>query len=286
MLGTDHRFHSFPALFVLMMEVVLRVNQLDACELDDSLIEVLQHQFLEIFKPLQSIKCQQFMPEFKVLLRFAIWKYSVYDGSNTFGQGLMDLMYNRPLTSLHKGGLFVAVVLAEWLLDRCDLLTSKFCHPSSVQWLTNWATITTKTLSLLNFIMFLIRGHYPTLKERLLHLKMVPGRPQVLHDVSHSYLTRELLWHGFSEFVFFVLPHFNLFSLQNLSRRMLNVKAASDNTMCAFCEGIPTMPHLSNCGHLYCYYCLKANLIADTHFSCLTCNEIVTACRPASEAIL
>lgn len=264
------------------MEAVLRVNQLDACELDDNIAEILQQHFLEIFKPFQSLFLHQFGPELKTFVRFLVWKFSLGNENSTFGQRMLNLSYDsgnsEHLSSLQRGGLFLFFVLVEWMSERCDW----FMNTRALQ----YCTAAMKTLSLLNFVVFLIRGCYPTLKERLFKLKIVPTTPQSLRTVSHSYLTREILWHGFSEFVFFILPHINFFTLRNLARRLCNIKTSFDHSgMCSFCEGLPTLPQVSDCGHLYCYYCLQANLQADTRFPCCVCSNLVHTCTPASEII-
>lgn len=271
-------------------EAVLRVNQLDACELDDSISEILQHQFVAVFRPFQSIFIHQFGPELKAFVRFLLWRFSIStNGRSTFGQSMLSLSYDNGgsgnLSVIQRSGLFVAMVMMEWLQERSEWLVSKFPQLSSLQRVLDYSTTTVKTLSLFNFVLFLISGHYPSLKERLLGLRMVPTSPQFIHQPSHSYLTREILWHGFSEFVFFILPHFNLFSLWNWVRRVSNAKTTTDNKLCAFCEGLPTQAHLSSCGHMYCYYCLQANLQADPKYPCCVCNEIVHSCTPAAEAL-
>lgn len=272
------------------MEVVLRVNQLDACELDDTLTNVLQHQLLAALRPLQSTKFLNYLPELKTLLRLLVWKFSLSDHHNTLGQGMLDLKYasvrgSARLSLFQRGGLFIAVVLGEWMLERADTLTAYCPRPSQAQQGLVWLSTALRTLSLFNFIFFLIRGKYPTLKERVLGLGMLPDKPQAIREVSHRYLTREILWHGFSEFIFFVLPHFNYFSVRNLVRKVLGSKSSTSTTCCTFCEAIPILPHLSDCGHIYCYYCLKSNLIADSNFPCPACNDAVTACIPISEVM-
>ena len=272
------------------MEVVLRVNQLDACELDVNLVDILQHQLLGALRPLQSSQFLKYLPELKTLLRLLVWRFSLYDHNNTLGQELLDLKYSSSngqethLSLFQRGGLFVATVLAEWMLDRADTLTA--CCPRSLhaQQVLAWMTAVMRTLSLFNFILFLIGGQYPTLKERLFCLGMLPKRPQALREVNHKYLTREILWHGFSEFIFFILPHFNFFSLHNIVRRTSGSKSTNSNC-CTLCKALPILPHLSDCGHIYCYYCLKSNLIADSNFPCPACNDVATACIPISEVL-
>ena len=267
------------------MEVVLRVDQLDASELDQNIADILQHQFLQIFTPLESLRIQQLEPELKALIRFLLWKYSLGTGDCTFGQRMLSLTYTQSSrTPVQKAGLFFTLVVTEWLMDRGDWLSSKFPTIAPLhKWLEH-STTALKLLSLLNFIVFLIQGCYPTLKERLLGLQLVPTRPQTLRDVSHSYMTREIMWHGFSEFLFFILPHFNLFALWSRIKRLCST-VTTDHQLCAFCETTPTMPHLSNCGHMYCYYCLAANLKANSKFSCFVCNQQVLPYTAASQVI-
>jgi peroxin-2 len=270
-------------------ETVLRVNQLDACELDDTISDVLQHHFLEIFRPLQSVRIDQMKPELKALMRCVLWNFSLGSGSGTFGQRMLSLVYvtrnnSSTLSSIQRIGLFYSFVLSEWVVERGDGILWKLPGNVSVR-LLHHGQLAVKALSLINFMVFLVQGCYPTLKERLLGLHILPTSPQTLRTISHRYLTREILWHGFSEFMFFVLPHFNLFTLWNMLRRVCNAKASTDNKLCSFCEGLPTVPHISDCGHLYCYYCLSANLLADSNFPCSMCNQLVKTITPASETI-
>lgn len=270
------------------MEEVLRVDQLDACELDDSIADILQYHFLEILRPLQSITIDRFKPELKALIRFLLWKFSLSRDSSTFGQRMLNLTYaaknSESLSSVQKGGLLFYFVFAEWAMDRSDFLLRPL--PGAIHSaLVRLCSSAVKTFSLINFVIFLMHGCYPTPKERLLRLQMVPTRPQTLRAVSHAYLSREILWHGFSEFLFFILPHFNLFALRNVIRRLWNTGISETYKVCSFCEDSPTFPHISDCGHLYCYYCLSANLKADSSFPCCVCSQAVRTMTPASETI-
>ena len=276
-------------------ETVLRVSQLDATELDDELSSLLQQQFIAIFRSLPLHFISRFKPELKLFIRWLVWKYSVHESNSTFGQKMMDLHYNAsnggPMTLRHRFGIFLILVVAEWLKERFDVLLSFVTQapPSSVQKTLDNITACIKGFSLLNFILFLLYGSYPTVKERLLSLTMSPSRPQALRQLSYEYMNREILWHGFSELVFYILPHFNLFAICNWLRRSLRGakdKGAADLQVanfehCSFCEGSPTMPHVAECGHVYCYYCLRANCLADSNFPCSVCSRAVHKWTPA-----
>lgn len=270
-------------------ENVLRVSQLDATELDDELSSLLQQQFVGIFRSIPLHFISRFKPELKLFVRWLVWKYSVHESNCTFGQKMMDLHYNTtkggPLALRHRFGLFLVLVIAEWLKERFDVLLMFFtlAPPSSVQKILDGITAFIKSLSLVNFILFLLYGSYPTVKERLFGLTMMPSRPQALRQPSYKYMNREILWHGFSEFIFYILPHFNLFALRNWLRRNLRLaqdKSAADLKVenfekCVFCEEAPTMPRVAECGHVYCYYCLRANCLADSNFPCSVCSRPV-----------
>lgn len=277
-------------------ERVLRVNQLDATELDQQLTEILQHQFVEIFHNLPSLYLSRFKPELKALVRFVLWSWSVRQRGSTFGQDMLGLQYSlsasqfKPLKLSHRLFIFVLLVLSEWIKDRVDTVARILrlpLTPAALERTLNRVLAVVKMLSLLNFVVFLIRGVHPTLKENALGLHMLSKHPQALRSTSYEYMNREILWHGFSEFIFFVLPHLNLFAAQNWIRRMVGIirkpssgeeDATRDFTCCVFCEKQPTMPHVSACGHVYCYYCLRANLVADGSFPCSACGADTTSC--------
>ena len=273
----------------MVSEAVLRVSQLDATELDDELSSLLQQQFVTIFKSLPIQFISRFKPELKLFVRWLVWRYSVQESGSTFGQKMMDLHYstatNGPLHLSQRLGLFFIFVVAEWIRERFDVFVSLVteAQPSTVQRIVDSTVAFLKGLSLLNFVLFLLYGCYPSVKERLLRLAMSPSKPQVMRQLSYDYMNREILWHGFSEFIFHVLPHFNLFALRNWFRRRLRhgqdrtsrLQPDANFEKCSFCECVPSLPHLSDCGHVYCYYCLRANCLADPNFPCSVCSEPV-----------
>ena len=53
---------------------------------------------------------------------------------------------------------------------------------------------------------FLFNGHYRTLLDRILGLRLAPSRSQLSRQVSFEYLNRQLVWHAFTEFLLFFLP--------------------------------------------------------------------------------
>lgn len=271
-----------------MSEKVLRVSQLDATELDDDLLSVLQEQLLAVFKVLPSTRLLYFKPELRAALKAMLWWYSVRTTGQTYGQEMLDIQFSTEalritrLSVQHKLTLLILGVGVEWIKERFHVLgslVSPSLAPRQLETLLSYLSAAASILSLLNFTVFLLRGSYPTLKERLAGLLIAPSTPQTLRTFSYDYMNREILWHGFSEFIFFVLPHFNVFAIRNWLRRVAlsPYSSPTDHSVCVFCEKPPTRPSVTQCGHVYCYYCLQANCMADSRFSCSVCGHILSS---------
>lgn len=190
-------------------------------------------------------------------------------------------------------------------------------------------------LSLGNFLAFLIHGIYPSLTNRILGISYTPlSMTQVSltsnpETISYEFQDRQLIWNTLTEFLAFTLP---LLSLRKLSVRLewlvkhYSTKKSPTEPMfrflpescCAICyqesasksiagqnasvdDNMVTNPYITNCGHVYCYYCLsrklaefsdlnggkpvseeEANKTIDdgTHWLCLRCGKPVVYCMP------
>ncbi len=269
-------------------EKVLRVSQLDAVELDEEISNILQSQFLEVFYSLPvTLSLHRIKPELKAAFRCLIWWFSIRRTGATFGQQMLNLTYSGSSHYLwHQVPLFIFSVLGDWISERLDDITPFISsQPREALRLAKMILATLKALSLLNFLLFLLHGQYPSLKERLSGLTMIPTQPQTLRQLSYDYMNREILWYGFSEFIFFILPQLNLFSLKNWLKRKLGPWIGSRNKetdyrTCSFCDKTVTMPHITSCGHVYCYYCVAANCLADKMFSCTLCGDVILNYTP------
>ena len=270
-----------------LAEKVLRISQLDALELDSELLGAMQDQFFHIFGFLpSSVFIERLRPELKTLLTCLLYKFSLFQAGNcTFGQGFMSLQYtqgdNSPPTSRQKWLLLLLLLLPAWLSERFESLTNILFPNLRADRVLNIAKGLLQLCNLLNFCSFLLYGQYPSLIECLLHLKITPSRPQVLRELSYDYMNREIIWFGFSEFLFSVLPLLNLQSLKNSYNKVLHSLVGDSETavppnVCVYCNSVPVLPQVSTCRHLFCYYCISANVLADSNFPCPVCNERVT----------
>ncbi|XP_026148627.1 peroxisome biogenesis factor 2 isoform X2 [Mastacembelus armatus] len=295
---------SGPETDVALQTPVLRVNQLDALELDSALEQLIWTQFSQCFQNCRPGLLTPLEPELRELLQLVLWRFTLYSSSATVGQSLLSLRYHSTLSSSprykslshrQKLGLILLTAGPRWLRERshsllvclglisggpvsegdCGLfrqgLHSCLTLVSSIAQLT----------SLINFLVFLQKGQYPALAERIVGAQAVFTKPNVIRDITYQYMNRELLWHGFAEFLIFLLP---LISAGRLKSRVSSIIFGGENadregarqglgmwTECGLCREWPTMPHTVGCPHVFCYYCIKSHSIADTFFTCPKC---------------
>ncbi|KAL1918391.1 uncharacterized protein VTP21DRAFT_3051 [Calcarisporiella thermophila] len=151
-----------------------------------------------------------------------------------------------------------------------------------------------RVLSLINFLVFLYNGKFRTLIDRVLSMRLVYSQRNMTRQVSFEFLNRQLVWHAFTEFLLFIMPLINLERLKvKLSRRVFprSLAAVSRHTnlpeqICAIChEESPDRgvnecrahnPYITNCGHIYCYWCIKNKLAIDDEWECRRCGKPVS----------
>mmetsp|Transcript_55411 Transcript_55411/g.111249 ORF Transcript_55411/g.111249 Transcript_55411/m.111249 type:complete len:215 (+) Transcript_55411:223-867(+) len=116
-----------------------------------------------------------------------------------------------------------------------------------------------------NFLVFLRHGTFSCLADRLLGVRMVHVDPQARRQVAFEYMNRVMIWNGLSEFLLTVLPLLNLAKLRrSLTRRffpkaLLQSMDADAERSCCLCGAAPvTVPMRSDCGHLFCYFCITS----------------------------
>ncbi|KAK0134915.1 Peroxisome biogenesis factor 2 [Merluccius polli] len=293
---------------------VLRINQLDAFELDSSLEQLLWAQFTQCFKSCRPGLLTPVEPELKALLQLLLWRFTLYSNSATVGQALLSLRYHnhtaaaaaaaaaaapsssstsrryRPLTRGQKLGLALLTVGPRWLRERSHALLLFLGLSSGVGPPTPNGALLRRSLALLsglaqiagllNFLVFLRNGRHPALAERVVGARAVFSQPNAGRDVGYRHMNRELLWHGFAEFLVFLLPLVNFRKVKAafyslvLGRQADRPGAGAGGVAwkeCGFCGEWPTMPHTVGCGHIFCYYCVKSHAIADAYLTCPRC---------------
>ncbi|XP_072175229.1 peroxisome biogenesis factor 2-like [Diadema setosum] len=280
-----------------MSHSVLRVNQLDAHQLDDEIHILLRTQFTKAFQFFQPGVLSKIDPELNALLRLLIWRFSVRGTGATLGQHMLNMLYTHTLPTGQRSEvlgrkqkiLFALLLIGcKWFQERSMDISQMTGSSERVQviWkLVHWLERLVKVASLVNFLVFLQQGFYPTLLERVLGIIPRFAHPQSVRQVTFEFMTRELLWHGFAEFLFFLLPLINVHRIRNFLRRRLlgsgisrpegRERSRSQYTECAVCGDWPTCPQEIGCQHIFCYYCLHSNYQADPSFACPSCGHPV-----------
>ncbi|XP_017283888.1 peroxisome biogenesis factor 2 [Kryptolebias marmoratus] len=282
---------------------VLRISQLDALELDSALEQLLWTQFTQCFQNCRPGLLTPVEPELKALFYLLLWRFTLYSNSATVGQSLLSLRYHstsssspqyRPLSSRQKLGLAILTAGPSWLQERSHRLLP--CLGLSLrgafsegddsllqQGLHNALTLVsgfTKLASLINFLVFLRNGRHPVLAERITGAQAVFSKPNVVRDVTYQYMNRELLWHGFADFLIFLLPLINIRKIKATVFSLFGVKSSHKEGAreekelwkeCGICGEWPTMPHTVGCQHVFCYYCIKSHSITDAYLTCPKC---------------
>lgn len=278
---------------------VLRISQLDAFELDDALEQLVWSQFSRCFQHFKPGLLTGVEPELKALLQLLVWRFTVYSRSATVGQTLLNIRYHntliagqkyRSLSRRQKLWFALLTVGEKWLKERShSLFLSHGAHSGLQRARQALAVVSSavKVASLINFMLFLQSGTFPTLTERMLGVRPVFVQDQSAREINFHYVNRELLWHGFAEFLIFLLPLINVWKLKTSVSALFSVSDHSNQKSesvqhreCGICAEWPIMPHSIGCSHVFCYYCVKSHTAANVFFTCPKCGAEVTALQP------
>nr|XP_045000291.1 peroxisome biogenesis factor 2 [Jaculus jaculus] len=284
---------------------VLRISQLDALELNKALEQLVWSQFTQCFHGFKPGLLARLEPEMKALLWLLLWRFTIYSKNATVGQTVLNIQYKsnfsanlkyQPPSKTQKLWHAVATIGGRWLEERCyDLFRNR--HLASfgkVKQCMNLVVGLLKLGELVNFLIFLQKGKFATLTERLLGIQSVFCKPQNTREVGFEYMNRELLWHGFAEFLIFLLPLINVQKLKaKLSSWCIPLTGvpnsdsarATSGKECALCGEWPSMPHTIGCEHIFCYYCVKSSFLFDMYFSCPKCGIEVHSVQPLKSGI-
>ncbi|XP_041976757.1 peroxisome biogenesis factor 2 [Aricia agestis] len=260
-----------------------RVTQLDSIHLDDQLEELFKHLLFQTTKYFEPGLLQPVLPELELLLRTWIFKYSMYNKKCTFGQQMLSMRYKTEnFTTSKLYWYYVYTVLLRYLKDRA---LYSYTSNIKVQNVLNRVEKVQLVGDILNFLRFIQSGKYPMLIDYILGLHLSADRI-TRENLSDFSWTRELLWHNLIELTGTVLSLVNMFGLRQKVTKLLrhmwwksytrsSVISGSSvmtiHTVCPCCSKRPILPHVMGCSHVFCYYCLMANKMADADFVCPKC---------------
>ncbi|KAF8709392.1 Pex2 / Pex12 amino terminal region, partial [Rhizoctonia solani] len=222
----------------------LRVGQLDSEQLDSELLIILKEPLTKGLDILKSASGANHEPEISLVLRALLYYFSVWNTGATYGAKLQNLKYQvSPKAWSSSGSRAPSGLPRRLLLSHAGLtVLLPYFHtrlrshalsnawpdaPSSDKRRRAWEALghvesLHGVLSLASFIIFLWKGRYRTLADRLFGLRLEPIKRQLSRSVNYDFMNRQMVWHAFTEFLLFLLP---LIDTKNLKRRLLHASA-------------------------------------------------------------
>lgn len=282
-----------------------RVSQLDSAILDNEVFDLIGADLQDVFAYFRPEYKTRFAREIKLVLRLAIFKATVWDQLQSYGMKVQNLKMRGPGLGWKKAGL-AAFIVGDYAWERFELWmllldglpegTSKLAvmKRNVARLVLRYRTfllLLSKLYSLaafVNYLLFLVRGHYISLRHRLLRLRInEPVHRDLLkyqgNSVLFEFQNRQLVWNTLTEFLVFTLPMLRLGKMRT-ALQLLFVAAAPEvrygdlkERYCAVCydkraargdvdesQCLVTNPHVTSCGHVYCYVCVGGKLELST----------------------
>ncbi|KAL0491578.1 peroxin [Acrasis kona] len=199
---------------------ILRVNQLDSERLDVEIGLCLNAYFKRIFMFFDPTIISRIQPELMAVLHGLIYKFSVYESDQSFGDRLQNLKYtNHRISNIFRSAkpanvqkilhAFLIIGLP-WAHARLNKILTEHEGEDAekVWWLGNYTRVDfwrklnklemyIKLMQMVNFLVFLVDGKYRNIADRIMGMRLVYARKLMLRQVSFDYMNRELVWGGF-----------------------------------------------------------------------------------------
>jgi len=148
-----------------------------------------------------------------------------------------------------------------------------------------------RTLSLVNFLVFLYDGKYCSLLDRLLGARLVYQDRHAPRSIPFDFMNQQLVFDELTGFVKFMVPYAQALAKTRVASWVLGSKKAvkgsssggeTEGHACTVCGAAePVMPHMGRCGHAGCYVCLMSGIAAEPgRFSCPRCSTPMGKLRP------
>lgn len=304
------------AFSVLPDNKVLRVFQLDALTAQEDISEMLRAALFQIFNilPFQTFRFayqeELVLALDAVLYRLSTWRWAQSVGDRMQNLVLRDevraadlglrssvslipsLVPNRRLLMVHAVLSILAPYLSRKLQrrmleenwEREEAGTARHRAANVFK----WSFISWSVLSLLNTLHFLATGQYRTLLGRLLSLKLVYGSQRMVRVTNLMYFNQHMWWATWTSLLSVLNVGRYFRRMLNSARHFASTESAAlvgkGSRVCCACKQTPTLAQRSNCGHTYCYYCIKSRLLdceSSGSFRCYRCGQSIHECSPS-----
>ncbi|KAG0202292.1 peroxisome assembly protein (Peroxin-2) [Mortierella sp. GBA30] len=276
-----------------------------------SAFALFKPSFKERFKPELALALNLVMYNFSVYDMGATYgsqlQNLIYRNERKHCGGLQSTATDAPLTKTQKVAYGVVTVGGQYVMERLNrVVTAQGWGelPEDNIKKKAWNVLQKggsvfRIVSLINFLAFLYAGKYRTVLERILSMRLVYAERNSNRQASFEFLNRQMVWHAFTEFLMFLMPLINVSKLKrNVKRMLLPAALMSSNELttlpthiCVICHEnnsasttpgtmkstVIHNPYITNCGHVYCYYCIKTKMMVDDEWCCLRCGTKVDA---------
>ncbi len=272
---------------------VSKAGQLEASALDAELSEVLQDQLNRVLSFFRPSLLNDLQPELDAFFRSLILYFSVWTNNPTPGNMFQNLRYvdARPSKldpyDLHGHAptfrqrcmhavLYVILPWA-WARGNRHISVNEWGARPQQDWrrkawvMLNKMETLHKCASLIHFAVFLVEGRYRSIRDRLLQIRLFHMDPTRSRSLSFEYMNQLLVWHTFLHFLSFLKPLVSSSAVRDclaavwrrVWRRAPPAAVALALGACGICSSEPPeSPHSNDCGHRFCYYCLRSVLAA------------------------
>ncbi|KAJ3409282.1 peroxisome assembly protein (Peroxin-2) [Chytridiales sp. JEL 0842] len=162
-----------------------------------------------------------YKPELEAFLRALVYAVPLFTLGATYGMQMQNLSYrnerahrgklglaytNAPLSRTQKWLYLLLGIGGPWSWSRLNIQASRgeWSEKPEADWRHKvWKLLQRvdpihKGLSLLNFLVFLYNGKYPTLVDRILSMRTVYKRREQARQVSFDYMNRQMVWEAFT----------------------------------------------------------------------------------------
>ncbi|ORX60839.1 hypothetical protein BCR36DRAFT_401152 [Piromyces finnis] len=301
---------------------IMRSCQLDSIIIDKEIYAILKELFLKIFEVYKPSLKDKYQAEIKLFIKLIIYRFSILENKPTYGCKLQNLKYRNEYSHLNRYSMynassnlskeqkilyFVLKILTPYLYEKLnDYITINGWgeysnkNPKKKFWkLLQSFEKMYQLSSLINFYAFLYNGKYTSVVDRLLKIRLVYDNENLNRIISNDYLSFQLAWSVLTNFLLFILPFINIKGMKNYFKGLLNIKKINKykdlpKDQCAICKenkgddaSCPVhIPYITNCGHIFCYYCIKSEMINSSGnekksmYICPRCSTIVSDIEP------
>ena len=228
-----------------------RAQQLDSLHLDNDLVSILTNQLTSILRSF-SIYHMPFIRSQKDMSKYISCLVNIVlllKNNATFGMKLYNL---KLATSNHKLYNVIRILLL-------SLLTS---FEEDISHVNPTIKKLFKSLKLLNFLLFIRSGKYPT------HHFQAPGSSNAgrdpsdtppSHFIDDNHTNRQIMWQSLTELLQLGIPLYYTHIRPVLAPRFSPPKHALVINLdgCGICGLKDGMKATLGCTHVYCWYCLQ-----------------------------